>query len=191
MSDRSPSVPLSEVMGRFGTLGGHVRDHLHRRNLRATPARIVVMGVLAGAPGADRRDRAPAPSATFAVPGHLTVLGLQRAIADLAIPFDSTTIYRAVTTLQDVGLVHHVAIRDRAARYGLSDPAHHHAICTDCGTLRSIPAERLAGLLETVVDLADLEPPACGALTLHGRCRACRTAERTTCADVPGSGEGK
>ncbi|MEW2545783.1 transcriptional repressor [Streptomyces sp. NPDC047002] len=174
MNERTSPVLLRDVMDRFGDLGGRVRDRLHAQRLRATPARIAVMAALTDAPGVDRRDLAPAAT-TRAVPGHLTVLGLQRAVAALGVPLDGATVYRTVTTLQELGLVHHVAIRDRAARYGLSDPAHHHAICTECGTLRSVPAQQLGHLLDAAAGLADLAPQECGALTLHGRCAACRS----------------
>ncbi|MFI6350407.1 Fur family transcriptional regulator [Streptomyces sp. NPDC050560] len=177
MGEHASAIRVAEVMDRFGELSLRVRNRLWEHRLRATPSRIAVMAALARAPGLDRRDtETTAPGTdTPSIPGHLTVPGLQRAIETLDIPLDGVTVYRAVTTLTDVDLIHPVTIRDRASRYGLNHPRHHHAVCDTCGTLRSLPADDVTDLLTSAADLARFSLPDCGALTLHGRCTPCQS----------------
>lgn len=183
MSERSPSVPLQDVVDCFGDLGSDVAGRLRSRGLRVTPARIAVMAVLTNAPSTDQPDGVPPwprPEGPEAVPGHLSVHGVQRVVTERDIHLDVATVYRAATTLKDLGLIHCVAVHDRATLYGLNTPPHHHAVCGTCGSLRSLPADDLRQAVVGAARLAQFSVPESGALTLHGVCRHCRSAREAS-----------
>lgn len=101
------------------------RRILRSSGLRATGARIAVLGVL--------RDAArPVSHAEVS-----DVLGEG--------PWDRTTIYRNLSDLVDVGLVRRSELGDRVWRFELvgppGEPAHHHAhfVCVGCGAVECLP----------------------------------------------------
>jgi Fur family peroxide stress response transcriptional regulator len=48
---------------------------------------------------------------------------------------DLVTIYRTITSLEKVGLVKRVDLRQDAVFYELNMNHHHHIVCTNCGTM--------------------------------------------------------
>jgi Fe2+ or Zn2+ uptake regulation protein len=172
-------VLLADVREQFGPWGGWVCEYLRQHNGRATPGRMAVLAALKGTPSCRAGDSQPsvgkiAGADTDPIIGHLTAHELIRTTAALGVPLDETTIYRTVSRLEELDLIHHVAIPDRASRYGLNTPAHQHAICDSCGTLQSLDGAALEPLVTAAARAARLHLPRCGALTLHGQCDRCR-----------------
>jgi len=93
-------------------LDSQLRQALHARGQRCTPARLDVLHALT-----QSRD-------------HLPVAELQSRISRDDRRYDTTTVYRTVTALQALGLIHEIAVVGHPTRYGLTSPPHHHAICT-------------------------------------------------------------
>lgn len=134
---------------------GAVRTAIRGRGLRCTAERVEVLLTLATAEG------------------HLTVADIHERTAARGRRVDLSTVYRAVTTLQENGLVHTVAVADHAVTYGLAEQPHHHAVCSSCGQITEIPAAPLAeavSLAQTVSGFA-LEHDS---MQLHGLCARCR-----------------
>lgn len=130
---------------------------LRRRHQRVTPARSAVLKVLSEADhhldAAEIVDLAAA-----AVPG------VHRA-----------TVYRALSTLCELGVVTHTHVPGAGTVYHLVDAEapHAHLQCSGCGRLFDLPVETLAPLTRTLRDDFGfaLEP---GHAALLGTCAACR-----------------
>jgi Fur family ferric uptake transcriptional regulator len=104
--------------------------------------------------------------------GHLHIGELVARLREAGAPHDYSTVWRTVLTLSDPGLAH-VPYDDGVPAYGLSDRPHHHAVCTDCGTVVEIPASAMdhvvsAAQQATGLALAD------GGVHLSGRRPGCQ-----------------
>ncbi len=129
------------------------RTLLRAQGLRCTGVRIAVLQALSAADG------------------HLSVADLHaRAGADVS------TVYRTVTTLQELGLLHSVALADQPVSYGLAHQAHHHAVCTRCHRLTEVPAPAVAEAVSIFAGATGFVLDGVGALELHGLCAKCRDA---------------
>ena len=135
---------------------------LRAEGLRITSARRAICEVLA-----DRHH------------DHLDASALRvhaEEIAGRAI--DPSTVYRAIDTLQAVGLVRHVHLGGGAAVLHLADDdGHHHMTCELCGRTVDVPATELLGALEPVALSHGFV-----AVTVHfavvGLCADCATVRR-------------
>ncbi|MDR3643385.1 MAG: Fur family transcriptional regulator [Candidatus Doudnabacteria bacterium] len=57
---------------------------------------------------------------------------------------DLVTLYRNVESLQNLGIVKQINLKDRQAYYELSGGEHHHhLICTNCGKLEDVQVEEI------------------------------------------------
>jgi Fur family ferric uptake transcriptional regulator len=79
--------------------------------------------------------------ALVAAGGHVTaeelIAELQAKHPDLA----SSTVYRLLVDLEDLGLVVHVHLGHGPAAYHLADAAHVHLVCEGCGSITELPPE--------------------------------------------------
>jgi Fur family ferric uptake transcriptional regulator len=69
----------------------------------------------------------------------LTIPELQRRAPDLA----TSSAYRNLGVLEDVGVVHRIVTNGDHARYELAEDLtehHHHLICSACGSVEDVPA---------------------------------------------------
>ncbi len=129
---------------------------------RVTPARRAVLRVLAE------------------TSEHLCVDDVL-ARADVIVPgLHRTTVYRAVETLGDLGLVTHVHPDHGPAVYHLDPPltgsSHLHVRCRRCGEISDVPADLLDGVADRLARQIGFRlQPDHAALT--GLCRACAAAD--------------
>jgi Fe2+ or Zn2+ uptake regulation protein len=109
--------------------------------------------------------------------GPLTIPELQRRAPDLA----TSSAYRNLLVLEEVGVVHRIVTTTDHARYELAEDLtehHHHLICSRCGTVQDVPAS--SRLEESVRRAADEIARATGFRTqqhrvdLVGICTRCR-----------------
>lgn len=136
-----------------------VRSLLNARGLRCTTPRLAVLSVLGETPLSA---------------GHLTVAQIHRQLVDQQRGVDLATVYRTVSTLVDLGVVHALTVDERGTTYGPVDEPHHHAVCTRCATMIEVPAEQVSTAL-TQASLGSRFTVSEGAgLTLHGLCADCR-----------------
>lgn len=131
---------------------------LRSRGLRRTPSRVAVLAVLEP------------------VDGHLSVADIhQRVLAATGAGGpDLATVYRTVTTLVDHGVVHALAVDGGLTTYGLAEHPHHHAVCTECGAIIEVPAQRLSIALEHASAASSFTLSEQAGLTLHGLCPGCQ-----------------
>ena len=133
---------------------------LRSRGLRRMPSRIAVLAALEP------------------VDGHLSVADIHQRILDAApdggqAP-DLATVYRTVTTLVEQDVLHALAMEGGVTTYGLAEKPHHHAVCTRCGTIIEVPAQRLSTALEHAIEGSSFTLTEQAGLTLHGLCPDCK-----------------
>lgn len=109
--------------------------------------------------------------------GHATpdeVLGEVRSQASAV---NASTVYRTLEVLEELGLVRHAHLHDRAPTYhSASDPEHFHLVCRNCHRVESVGPGVLQQLSHTLeqehgfrIDL--------GHLAVFGTCVACEATE--------------
>jgi len=149
----NPEPPDAAAVERIGEL-------LRARGLRRMPSRIAVLAVLEP------------------VNGHLSVADIHQRILDGTLAGtprpDLATVYRTVTTLVDQGVLHALAVEGGVTTYGLTEKPHHHAVCTECGTIIEVPANRLSTALEHAIEGSSFILSDQAGLTLHGSCPDCQ-----------------
>jgi Fur family ferric uptake transcriptional regulator len=143
-------------------IGALLRAH----GLRRMPSRIAVLAALEP------------------VHGHLSVADIQQRLLDStthdATPPDLATIYRTVTTLVEQGVLHALTVEGGVTTYGLAEDPHHHAVCTQCGTIIEVPAQRLTSALEHAIEGSSFTLSERAGLTLHGLCPQCQAGAETS-----------
>ncbi len=137
-----------------------IGELLRARGLRRMPSRIAVLAVLEP------------------IDGHLPVADIHQRIVDAtpagsAAP-DLATVYRTVTTLVEQGVLHALTVEGGLSTYGLAERPHHHAVCTRCGTIIEVPANRLSAALEHAIEGSSFTLSDQAGLTLHGLCPDCQ-----------------
>lgn len=140
------------------TASERIGELLRSRGLRRMPSRIAVLSVLEP------------------VDGHLPVAEIHQRIvaADAGGAPDLATVYRTVTTLVEQGVLHALAVDGGVSTYGLAAAPHHHAVCTECGTIIEVPAKRLSAALEHASEGSSFTLSDRAGLTLHGLCPDCQ-----------------
>lgn len=152
MSGQAPATDPGAVE-RIGEL-------LRAHGLRRTQSRIAVLAALEP------------------VEGHLSVAEIHRRLIDSSAtqsqPPDLATVYRTVTTLVDQGVLHALTVEGGISTYGLAKDPHHHAVCTECGAIIEVPAQRLARALKNAIEGSSFTLSDQAGLTLHGLCPQCQ-----------------
>ncbi len=148
-----PSALDASVTERIG-------DVLRARGLRRMASRIQVLAVLEP------------------VNGHLPVAEIYKRMRE-CLPSgthapDVATVYRTVTTLVDQGVLHALTLDGGVTTYGLATAPHHHAVCTNCGTIIEVPARQLSSALEHAMAGSSFALSDAAGLTLHGLCPQCQ-----------------
>ena len=112
------------------------------------------------------------------VDGHLSVAEIHRRLLDSnpgdGPPPDLATVYRTVTTLVELGVLHALSVEGGVTTYGLAEKPHHHAVCTRCGAIIEVPAQRLRSALEQASEGSSFTLSDQAGLTLHGLCPKCQ-----------------
>jgi Fur family ferric uptake transcriptional regulator len=137
-----------------------IGELLRARGLRRTAPRIAVLATLQP------------------VRGHLSVAEIHRRLLDShdveGPPPDVATVYRTVTTLVEAGVLHALTVEGGVTTYGVAEDPHHHAVCTRCGTIIEVPAQRLTSALEHAIEGSSFTLSDRAGLTLHGLCPKCQ-----------------
>lgn len=92
---------------------------------------------------------------------------------------DTSTVYRTLELLEQLGLVWHTHLGKGAPIYHAAERTHLHVVCQVCGEISSVDSSLLAGAAERLA--ADLGFTLdVGHVALSGTCRACRTRSETS-----------
>jgi Fur family ferric uptake transcriptional regulator len=132
---------------------------LRARGLRRTESRVAVLATLQP------------------VAGHLSAAQIHQRVLDTGLSVDVATVYRTVTTLVDLGVLHALAVDGGVTTYGLAEAPHHHAVCTQCGAIIEVPADRLTSALEHAIEGSSFTLSERAGLTLHGLCPDCQAGQ--------------
>jgi Fe2+ or Zn2+ uptake regulation protein len=105
--------------------------------------------------------------------GHVTAEELTAQVQGRLPDIHLSTVYRTLEILTDLGAVTHVHLGHGRAVFHLTDEAHQHLLCEECGAVIEAPDELFADLIGRVDrEYGFALRPDHFALT--GRCRACR-----------------
>ena len=131
-----------------------LRERLRGRGFRMTPQRELVLEAVQRL-------------------GHATPDEVLAEVRTRASAVNVSTVYRTLDLLEEVGLVRHAHLSDRAPTYhSVSDHEHFHLVCRNCGRVTSVGSDEVAGLVaalrERYAFVADV-----GHLTVHGTCADC------------------
>lgn len=148
-----------------------IGELLRARGLRRTAPRIAVLATLEP------------------VHGHLSVAEIHQRLLEAkpvesggssrkqliaGPPPDLATVYRTVTTLVELGVLHALTVEGGVTTYGLAENPHHHAVCTRCGAIIEVPAHQLDSALEHAIEGSSFTLSERAGLTLHGLCPDCQ-----------------
>lgn len=105
--------------------------------------------------------------------GHATPDAVLAHVREQASAVNASTIYRTLEVLEELGLVRHAHLSDRAPTYhSTAGPEHFHLVCRTCHRVRSVHPDVIAELVETlrreqgfVIDV--------GHLAVFGHCDSC------------------
>lgn len=88
-----------------------------------------------------------------------------------------STIYRTLELLDELGLIRHAHLSDRAPTYhSASGHEHVHLVCRKCRTVISVDREDAETAMEPLVSRHGFAPDY-GHLTVFGICADCRSAD--------------
>ncbi len=111
--------------------------------------------------------------------GHATP---DQVYAEVRLHSDSinlSTVYRTLELLDELGLIRHAHLTDRAPTYhSARGHEHAHLICRACHKVISIDRGEMESTLATLVGRHEFAPDF-GHLTIFGTCKECRSAEAT------------
>lgn len=88
-----------------------------------------------------------------------------------------STVYRTLDSLEALGVLHRIPFGVGGAVYHLVDHAHHHLVCTRCGSVVEAPA----GLFSPIAEQVEAETGFSldrAHVMISGLCAACRSTPR-------------
>jgi Fur family ferric uptake transcriptional regulator len=134
---------LERILGLFRSRGGRV----------TTPRRAIIAALLDA-------------------PGHVTADELTATVQAAHPDVHTSTIYRCLASLEDLGVVDHVHLGHGRAVYHLADESHQHLVCESCGVVVEVPDAVLGTLARKLRSEFGFElRPRHFAMT--GRCEGC------------------
>lgn len=137
-----------------GATGQDWREKLRGSGYRLTPQRELILDAV------DRLGHATPDEVLAEVRKHSTAVNV-------------STVYRTLEVLEELGLVRHAHLSDRAPTYhSVRDHEHFHLVCRNCHRVISVDPDVLQPLVTRLRDDHGFEPDI-GHLAVHGTCDAC------------------
>lgn len=130
-----------------------LRETLHRRGMRMTPQRQLVLDALLELE-------------------HATPEQVYHRVRTRTPTVNITTIYRTLELLEGLGLVHHTHLGHGAPTYSVHEHGHVHLVCHNCGNVIEAACEVMDELRGTLRTRYGFELDA-SHLALSGTCRDC------------------
>ena len=129
-------------------------DRLHSLGYRLTPQRQLVLQAV---------ERL----------GHATPDEILAEVQQHASAVNASTVYRNLEVLEELGLVRHAHLSDRAPSYhSVTDHTHFHLVCRNCERVRSVDPDVADALVEALRREHDFEVDL-GHLAVFGECTDC------------------
>jgi Fur family ferric uptake transcriptional regulator len=133
------------------------REKLRGSGYRLTPQRELILDAV------DRLGHATPDEVLSEVRKHSTAVNV-------------STVYRTLEVLEELGLVRHAHLSDRAPTYhSVRDHEHFHLVCRNCHRVISVDPDVLQPLVTRLRAEHGFEPDV-GHLTVHGTCQDCGVA---------------
>jgi Fur family transcriptional regulator, ferric uptake regulator len=105
--------------------------------------------------------------------GHATPDEVLTAVREESQAVNVSTVYRTLELLEDLGLVRHAHITDRAPTYhSAAAPAHVHLVCRECHGVTEVSPEVIEPFTRVLHDRHGFSTDV-GHLTIFGSCRDC------------------
>ena len=105
--------------------------------------------------------------------GHATPDEVLTKVREQSAAVNISTVYRTLELLEELGLVRHTHLTDRAPTYhSTATPEHVHLVCRGCGTVLDAKPEEFEPLTSNLRDRHGFTMDV-GHLTVFGRCRNC------------------
>ena len=106
--------------------------------------------------------------------GHATPDEVLAEVRSHSEAVNVSTVYRTLEVLEELGLVRHAHLSDRAPTYhSVSDHEHFHLVCRNCQAVISVDPDVLTPLLKRL-DADHGFTADIGHLTVFGTCASCR-----------------
>lgn len=140
----------------IGEVDTSLRQTLHRRGLRMTPQRQLVLDAVRGL-------------------GHATPEQICAEVQRTAPAVNITTIYRTLDLLERLGLVRHTHLGHGAPSYSEQEHQHVHLVCHGCGTVTEAPRDLMEGPARRLLDESGFDLDVTH-VALSGQCETCRLA---------------
>jgi Fur family ferric uptake transcriptional regulator len=105
--------------------------------------------------------------------GHATPDEVLAEVHKEASSLSISTVYRNLEVLEELGLVRHAHLSDRAPTYhSTAEHEHFHLVCRNCQRVTSVEPEVMAETVDRLYDDYGFRPDI-GHLTVFGRCKEC------------------
>jgi len=131
------------------------RARLREKGYRLTPQRELILGAVDAL-------------------GHATPDEVLAEVRKKSSALNVSTVYRTLEVLEELGLVRHAHLSDRAPTYhSVGDHEHFHLVCRNCHTVISVDPDVLGPLLARLREEFGFEADI-GHLTVFGRCVECQ-----------------
>lgn len=105
--------------------------------------------------------------------GHATPDEVLTAVRQESQAVNISTVYRTLELLEELDLVRHAHITDRAPTYhSAAAPAHVHLVCRECQGITEVDPEVISSLTGTLLDRYGFSTDV-GHLTIFGTCHDC------------------
>ena len=105
--------------------------------------------------------------------GHATPDEVLSRVREQSKAVNVSTVYRTLELLEELGLVRHAHITDRAPTYhSTATPDHVHLVCRGCGQITEVAPEVIEPMTATLHDGYGFTTDI-GHLTIFGTCRSC------------------
>lgn len=105
--------------------------------------------------------------------GHATPDEVLAEVHKRSAAINVSTVYRTLEVLEELGLVRHAHLSDRAPTYhSTSGHEHFHLVCRNCHKVISVDTDEVAPLVERLRADHGFVPDV-GHLTVFGRCTDC------------------
>jgi Fur family ferric uptake transcriptional regulator len=107
--------------------------------------------------------------------GHATPDQVLAEVHKEASSLSISTVYRNLEVLEELGLVRHAHLSDRAPTYhSTAEHEHFHLVCRNCHRVTAVDPDVAAPTVARLQDDYDFQPDI-GHLTVFGRCKECST----------------
>ncbi len=111
--------------------------------------------------------------------GHATPDEVYAEVRKDSSAINQSTVYRNLEVLQELGLVRHTHLSDRAPTYhSTGGHEHFHLVCRECGEVTSVAPDLLADVTKRLRDEHGFVPDI-GHLAVFGTCTSCATPTET------------